>query len=375
MTLTICRQIVVYLALGWSISGCTKPVPNEVPDSQYINTIEFDFSTLKTRAPRSDNWAVTWASDGHQYTTWGDGGGFGGDNELGRVSMGIGKLEGDFNDFTAFNIWGGYNSKTKATFKGKSYGLLDIEGRLWMWKTGNSSDNSAYKEQSLYYSVDGGESWKRTGVDFRPGDSRDGQAFFAPTFLQFGPGYKRARDDYVYIYAPEVRNEEWEVQSPGSISLLRVKVDSMHKKRRYEYFSGLDDQGQPQWTQNINHRKDVFSHPAGVMRTSVNWNEGLGRYFLVTQMVSRFKKSNGHIGIFESCEPWGPWRTVLFENAWKTGLQKGAKTVFWNFSNRWTSDDGKHFALVYTGPGADEFGALRGSFGIDETYRSCEPVE
>ncbi|HJX09709.1 MAG TPA: hypothetical protein VJ733_04335 [Candidatus Binatia bacterium] len=41
-------------------------------------------STLRNLAPYSDNWCITWADNDHQYTSWGDGGGFGGDQKDGR---------------------------------------------------------------------------------------------------------------------------------------------------------------------------------------------------------------------------------------------------------------------------------------------------
>jgi hypothetical protein len=54
--------------------------------------------------------------------------------------------------------------------------------------------------------------------------------------------------------------------------------------------------------------------------------------------------------------------TSVTFNAWELGLQDGRHSVFWNFSNKWTSDDGKHSTLVYTGPSADNFGAVRVEF-------------
>ena len=43
---------------------------------------------IKHAAPGSDNWATTWADDDNQYTVWGDGGGFGGTGQVGRVLYG-----------------------------------------------------------------------------------------------------------------------------------------------------------------------------------------------------------------------------------------------------------------------------------------------
>ncbi len=54
------------------------------PRSDWLTGVEWDWSTFDKRAPGSDIWPITWADDGNQYTAWGDGGGFGGDNRRGR---------------------------------------------------------------------------------------------------------------------------------------------------------------------------------------------------------------------------------------------------------------------------------------------------
>ncbi len=56
------------------------------PASSMIQDIAWDFGNTVRLAPGSDLWPVTWASDGHVYTSWGDGGGFGGTNSDGRVT-------------------------------------------------------------------------------------------------------------------------------------------------------------------------------------------------------------------------------------------------------------------------------------------------
>ena len=46
------------------------------PDSPVITDITFNWGTHVRQCPGSDNWPVTWGDDGHQYVSWGDGGGF-----------------------------------------------------------------------------------------------------------------------------------------------------------------------------------------------------------------------------------------------------------------------------------------------------------
>ena len=154
---------------------------------------------------------------------------------------------------------------------------------------------------------------------------------------------------------------------------MRVPKDRMTERAAYEFFAGYDEQGRPTWTDGVAERAPVFSDPVnGVMRTSVSYNAGIDRYLLITQQVSRAMDANGHIGIYDAAEPWGPWTTVLFQNAWETGLQDGRghtgsrKTVYWNFANKWLSDDGRRFTLVYTGDSeqraSDNWATIEGRF-------------
>ncbi len=66
------------------------------PKSEYIKDIKFDWSTHRREASGSDNWQCTWADDDNIYCAFGDGGGFGGSNDLGRVSLGYSRIEGNY---------------------------------------------------------------------------------------------------------------------------------------------------------------------------------------------------------------------------------------------------------------------------------------
>jgi hypothetical protein len=360
---------VALLFVAWLLPACggdyspppQEHAPPDDPDggsgAAVITGVSFDFDTLIERADGSDNWAVTWAEDDSQYTTWGDGGGFGGTDSDARVSMGVARIEGELENFTTRNVWGGKNSLAEATFTGKSYGILALGQDLWLWRTGEASTVSAFERQDLFVSRDNGRTFERAGVSFTRNDFESSRGFFAPTFLQFGPGYRGAADEYVYVYAPELKSDSWEVQMPGEIALMRVPSDQLAERSAYEFFTGLDSRGVPAWTGDIGARAPVFSDAEnGVMLTSVTYNAGLDRYLLVTQQ--RSIEPGGYIGIYESAAPWGPWTRVLFEDAWELGLQNGRHSVFWNFSNKWTSADGRRAALVYTGRGADNFGVV-----------------
>jgi hypothetical protein len=330
------------------------------PASSAITGVTFDWTTHQRLAPGSDNWPVTWASDNHQYSSWGDGSGFGPTNPSERASLGFARIEGSASNYQGHNVWGGNDAPNATQFNGKSYGILAIGSTLYAWRCGDGSMETAYRFQKLYVSTNGAASWTDTGVEFTPGDFGATQGFFCPTFLQFGKGYQGARDSYVYIYAPEIKSQVWEVHKPGEITLMRVPMTGIADRDQYEFYRGTNGSGSPQWTADPAQRRPVFSDAAnGVMRTSASYNSGLDRYLLITEHTAR---SGGNIGIYEAPEPWGPWRTVLFQSQWGSPTIE-ATTFFWNFSNKWLSSDGKDFVLVFTGTGTnDSWNTVRGQF-------------
>jgi hypothetical protein len=147
------------------------------------------------------------------------------------------------------------------------------------------------------------------------------------------------------------------VQKPGQIDLMRVPKDKIMEQAAYEFFAGLDDSGNPTWTENLATRIPVFEDHSGVgWNVSVSYNAGLGRYLLMTEHTRSFA---GNLGIFDAPEPWGPWTTAGYYNNWG-GF---GTTFFWNISNKWTSADGKDFTLIFTGTkDNDSWNTVRGRF-------------
>jgi hypothetical protein len=342
------------------------------PPSPVISGISFDWSTHVRMAQGSDNWPVTWAADDHQYTTWGDGGGFGGSNQDGRVSLGVGRIEGSAGSYQGVNVWGGKDALQPAQFTGKSYGIAAVDGSLYMWRCGDGSLEAAFIYQKLYRSTDQGQSWQETGVEYTQSNFSGSRGFYCPTFLQYGKDYQGARDSYVYMYAPELKSSSWEVQKPGEITLMRVPRSGLGSRSQYEYFAGLDGGGSPVWTGDMNGRRPVFEdRENGVMTVSVSYNPGLGRYFLITEHTVGMR---GNIGIYDAPEPWGPWTTVLFESGFGTpGID--ATTFFWNFSNKWLSADGRDFTMMFTGVSSnDSWNTVRGRFNLGGSSTNPDPI-
>ena len=353
------------LAAILAIAGSPLAADSPYAAGDVIEAIHFNWDTHDRRAPGSDNWPVTWADDDHQYTSWGDGGGFGGTNELGRVSLGVARVEGSRDAHTGHNVWGGHEAEHAATFGGKSYGIICVDGVLYMWVSPGSGEDN-YTEAKVYRSTDHGASWSGASWAFTAGNG-----FIMPTFLQFGKNYEGARDTYVYVYANHLkRSDTLAVQVPGEIALMRTARGGIMDRGAYEFFAGLDGEGNPTWTGDIGGRAPVFQDPAGVgWNTSASYNAGIGRYFLITEHTHTFE---GTIGIFDAPEPWGPWTTVLYSDSFGEG-EIAQTTFFFNFANKWLSADGKDFVLVFTGIGADtndSWNTVQGSFDL---YPPPEP--
>ena len=298
-----------------------------------------DWSRLVQRAPGSDNWPLTWAGDDHQYTSFGDGGGFGGTNEEGRTSLGIARIKGAHHGFRPENLWGGHDAPKPATFDGKSYGILALDGKLYLW-IGPGSGVESYAEARLAVSADHGATWQR--MDWAFPESTD---LSMPTFLQFGRGHGAAPDHWVYAYfiRRSDRGKRLTVHRPGLIDLARAPRDSLTVREAWEFFAGAAP-GDTAWTRDPAQRRPVFEDPSGVgWCVSAGFLPEPARILLCTEHGASFA---GNLGMFEAEQPWGPWSTVLYEEGWGAP-HVPSKSFFWNFAPKWSQRE--EFVLVFTG--------------------------
>jgi len=316
----------------------------------------WDLTSLRRKAPGSDLWPTTWADDNQLYTSWGDGGGFGGTNKKGRVSLGTARIEGHPEAFRGLNIFGGYHPKVQASFVGKPTGLICIDGILYMgiveqgrwlrWKIGRSADY--------------GKNWQFNGQpfnDYWDFAEKDG-AFSDTTFLNFGRNYQDAKDEYVYAYSQDNRANHSSYGKTHAISMFRIHKDNLMNIKACEFFAGLDSSGHPLWIRNIFERKPVFSDPKGVgWGTRVVYNPGIKRYLLTT-----WHSWDGSWGIFDAPEPWGPWTTVAYYEQWLDDIPKFG----FDFPQKWMSCDGLILWMVFSGTEMyDSFNVIRGKITLN----------
>jgi hypothetical protein len=332
------------------------------PASPVIAKVQFDWSTHHRDAQGSDNWQMTWADDGHQYAPWGDGGGFGGTNSDGRVSLGVGRIEGDFPGYKGVNVWGGKNALHPAGVNGKSWGIVSVGGVLYMWVSPGSPLAVMQKEARLYRSKDHAATWEAAEWAF----TRE-QGLTIPTICQFGRDYAGARDGYVYHYFIQPRDTGSDrVQKPGAVYLTRSAKGRMWERDAYEFVVGWKGRRTPVWGSDVARKVAVFEDPRGVgWVMSATYHVGLKRYLLMTDHEV---SNRGNLGIFDAPEPWGPWTTALYLNESEgTNFGNGRiepNTFFWSMPVKW--QNGLEFVLAFTGSGRgkdnDSLNLIRGKF-------------
>lgn len=353
--------ILLALGIGAACEGRPPPAPvlpdhpTPYPATEVIRDVTFDWTSLRREAAGSDNWTMTWAADGHQYASWGDGWGF--DGAETKISIGFSRIVGDPASYRGEDVFYGDSSASALEFDAKSYGMIAFDGRLYAWLYPGSVQE-AWRRARLYRSDDAGRSWTFTGLEI-PGDTGLGM----PWFLQAGQGYADRPDDHFYVYFLEIQDPAlWDVQAPGLVHLARVPLERVEEFEAYRFFAGLDAENLPTWTADMERRQPALRDRNGLMVGSAAYVPALDRFLFLANHTAR---DVGNLAMFEAPSPWGPWRTVLYEVQWGSG-HIPLTTFYWNLAPKWLDEDGG-FVLVFTGREEnDAWQSVEGRFVLPE---------
>jgi hypothetical protein len=336
-----------------------------------------DFASPSVAAQGSDNWPTTWSNDDNQYAIWGDGGGFGGTDTDWRSSIGVARIMYDSDNYLAINRYGGKAGECSPTtwdttkqkyisntIDGKSHGApLSLGGMLYAWITPKSGV-SGYQSFTLYRSIDKACTWTKLGVSF---DLATYGISFG-SFVQFGKDNGAAIDAYVYSVATAVSDDSSIdlVQRPGRVMLLRVPAASIEQQGAYEFFKGLDGNGQPLWSSDLHQALPVYQDPDGVGPfPQMSYVPDLGRFVYTNQHGDGTTNlgSQSLLTMAEAPRPWGPW-SVFYRDLF--GGSQIEQSVFqWNFAPKWFRAGGRSFTLIFSGTGSnDSWNTIDGAFTI-----------
>lgn len=136
----------------------------------------------------------------------------------------------------------------------------------------------------LAVSEDGGQKWTKLQDVRWPGDSN----FIQTANVLVG--------DTIYIWGiPGGRY--------GGVALMKVQEEALEDFTAYQYFTGLNEEGLPQWVQGeegIAQAQVVIPGPVGEI--SVIYNEYLGNF-----IITYLKETAAAIVMQEGLLPWGEW--------------------------------------------------------------------
>lgn len=380
--------------------GRARPVPFAglpYERSTALPGVGFETRSFRKMAPGSDNWPVTMTAGGRLLTSFADGGGFG-DGAVRRayVSLGVAELTGgNAASVAGRNLIGGLaptidrcmawappalrerrpvSACRGAGLDGKSTGILALGSDLYMWITPGSY-TKAYREARLYKAPIGSNDWTAASWAFTPAD---GVQLLKPTFLQAGPDGADVAD-YLYAYAAAyapVQKERLSVQlgpNGGELHLMRApRGSSLLAEASWQFFGGLTPSGDPTWVAEVGRSRPVLTDRNGMgVRPSAAYVKELRRYIVMAEHTADHE---GHLGMFESETPWGPWRTVYYDKLAGGGIDDTA--FFYNFLPGSFSADGRSFTLVFTGTeGLDALAVVDGTFTTGDLGAGPPPDE
>jgi len=332
--------------------------------------------TIHRTTCSGDNWHMTWAADGRQYTSLCDGAGwphmpgYGGPGYNTRVYT----VAGDPPNLT-FGFVPGYPDLPVAENRYYGFGIIALGDHIYEFlSTPNhrfSEPGARFVGAKLICSPDLGQTWRNqdgSPVRWEPWQERSqetmvffdepGECFSLLTVLQMGRDYGHNRDGCVYVYAPNGNAEG----TMNQLVMFRTRTDAILDRSQYEYFAGLSPDGAAVWSPDINQRGAVHTFPSGWVNTQVHpyswhpsvvYNAPLDLYLMANWGMGCdaegmwFGKPT-YLGFWTAPQPWGPWTQVHEESAWTPGGDIGARAYQPQIAPRWIADEGLSFWLVWT---------------------------
>ena len=305
------------------------------PPSKQIVGIDWEDEIVRLGGERTgDNWPLTWGDDGLLYTSYADGNGFG-EGPV-NYTLAFATVSGvpphhsgqDFHSDSDIPVGWGVEGV-------KASGLLMAGGALYLWVRNFIVDGD-WRHARLACSADRGRTW--TWADWHFGGT-----FGCPEFIQYGPNYQGARDGHVYVVS---QSGDSAYEFDPHVVMARVPADRVMEREAYEFYAGLGANGDPLWSPDIEQRRPTFTDPRGVQRIGLTYNAALQRYILVTAHDDGSGATHTPaLVVFDAPEPWGPWTTVYYDDAWSAD----GWMIHHKFPTAWMSADGRTMWLAFSG--------------------------
>jgi hypothetical protein len=386
--------------------------PSELPeDCPFEPSTEFDRVVIMPEHRHlagGDTWYPSWASDGHLYSGWTDGGVAGMSSDSARGADAVtaaARLIGDdpmqlqvenlsLHKSSALPYSGRYPSAYlvhDGVFYLGTY-CLDVVNHPdypHRWGAREGCPTLCLKHpfrkgpdiEALNYpylgpfvgfrtSTDFGKTWTETphtpDAPLFPEDHRpfDRTASFSrtkigsPHVVDFGKNMEHSPDGKVYLVAhgaldddadPRPHNASW--INGDAVYLLRVPpgIDTMNDPAAYEFFAGHDASGAPIWSGQWDDMKPLLEWDDNMGCVTITYNAPLKRYLMaVTDGTDTLRPYNSYI--LEAPDVTGPWKLVTYMKNF------GEQAYFITFPGKFIGGNGTDLWMMYSGNYANYFG-------------------
>ncbi|GHJ47918.1 hypothetical protein Cs7R123_52600 [Catellatospora sp. TT07R-123] len=325
-----------------------RPVAYTPPASTFFATTSIASHATTQANGDGDLWANCWSDDDNVYAAHGDGKGFGpnfSDIGVNRITGMPGSLAG-----TTLAMGDQVGQVWTANHTRKPTGMACADGSLYLAVQDLALDFDDAPAATVARSTDHGRtwSWNRSAPMFGNG------VFTTIMFLDYGKNYANAVDGYVYAYGLD---GNWRdsfadrVPDPVDVYLARVPRASVQTRSAWQFVSGFDAGGAPQWNSDISRRVAVLHddrriypdvYTAGKARNlsvisqgGVVYDKPLNRYLYTSWTEYTFE-------FYESPTPWGPWKPFATKDfggyPWTTSKHGGYATTI---PSKYISADGR----------------------------------
>jgi hypothetical protein len=309
------------LSMSFAVPSLTAAELNSrTAGERPIVDIRFDGPYQQIANSSGDEWAPTWADDGHLYTGNDDGSSFGG---IKGSSIAFGKLLGDdpfhlagvsISDMGAYGE--GKLGADKANWK--TMNSYCVDGVLYMFVTrclypeqaGDARQRHIFRNSSIIKSTDRGATWTRSAAKNFDQPMFPGLRFGAPYFVWYGKDGAATvhnADRYVYAVSNDGHFEDGDNYVLGRV--LKSKLPDLNAAD-WQFFTGGDGMSANNWASDIKQAKPVLENRTNCSMTGMTYLPALGRYVMVVWHYTTYNLRKDPRTIneyYEAPKPWGPW--------------------------------------------------------------------
>lgn len=328
------------------------------PKSQAIKGITF--TGRSACYGYADNWFPSWASDDNLYSSFSDGevGGVRAASNAGaHATSGYARLSGS--SPLDLKLSGAGAQPGSAWPYGGRYPCASLvhEGAWYMGTYCLDNKNPHLNWDVLgpfvgfHVSTNYGKSWTPTRLTptnplfLENGKNGSKVKMGSPHFVDFGKNMQHSPDGKAYLVAHGATRPDAALSwiSGDQIYLARVAPTphNINDLAKYEFFAGLNGNGQPQWTSSFADIRPLIEWNDRAGCVTITYNDRLKKYLmLITDGFPIIFRMNTYC--LEADHITGPWRLVTFMRNF------GQQAYFVNMPSKFISGNGRSAWLAYS---------------------------